>query len=486
MRGREAGDPAADDHDVRSRRPARSRVTGSRRVHRSTTRASTSGSVSGSTPWPRLNTCPGSPRAAVEHRADLRPRRAARGASSDGRVEVALQRDARSDPARRPRRAAPGSRRRPRRRRPRPSAPSSSPVPTPKWIRGTAARSAAAAPPRPAPRPSAAARTRGSPPATARRPTSRTAAPRSTPARPARAGTSPAIRGQPVEQVVPQLRVAVHQRLGALVVAARAALDQVGRQRERRAGEADQRRRRRARRPAAAPPRATGSTASVARAGAARRARRASRIGVGDHRADARHDVQVDADRLERHHDVAEQDRRVDAVAADRLQGDLGDQVGPQARVEHRRCPSRGRAVLRQRAAGLPHEPHRRVRHRLAPAGAQERRARQAGGSRRSRRSRVDRRTRDAVTTPPDGDQGDAGERRDHPDVLHRPQPLAVHEPGRSTVTTGYSEPEHRDQRDQAAAAGQGEQAVGGGVAEPDDGEQRDVPAGQPAERCAR
>ena len=35
--------------------------------------------------------------------------------------------------------------------------------------------------------------------------------------------------------------------------------------------------------------------------------------------------------------------------------------------------PSRQLAVLRQRATGLPHEPHRRVRHRLAPAGAQER-----------------------------------------------------------------------------------------------------------------
>ena len=37
------------------------------------------------------------------------------------------------------------------------------------------------------------------------------------------------------------LRLAEHHRLGAFVVAARAALDQVGRQRERRAGEADQR-----------------------------------------------------------------------------------------------------------------------------------------------------------------------------------------------------------------------------------------------------
>ena len=47
--------------------------------------------------------------------------------------------------------------------------------------------------------------------------------------------------GQRRHQRVPGLGLAEHHRLGALVVAARAALDQVGRQRERRAGEADQR-----------------------------------------------------------------------------------------------------------------------------------------------------------------------------------------------------------------------------------------------------
>ena len=55
----------------------------------------------------------------------------------------------------------------------------------------------------------------------------------------------------------------------------------------------------------------------------------------GDDRTDAGHDVEVDADRLERQHDVGEEDRRVDAVAAHRLQGDLGDQVGVHAGLEH-------------------------------------------------------------------------------------------------------------------------------------------------------
>ncbi len=47
--------------------------------------------------------------------------------------------------------------------------------------------------------------------------------------------------GQPVQQGVPQLGVAVHQRLGLRVVLARPAFHQVAGQGERRAGEADQR-----------------------------------------------------------------------------------------------------------------------------------------------------------------------------------------------------------------------------------------------------
>ena len=50
-------------------------------------------------------------------------------------------------------------------------------------------------------------------------------------------------RGQLLQQRVPHVGSAVHQRLGVGVVAARTALDEVGRERERRAGEADERRR---------------------------------------------------------------------------------------------------------------------------------------------------------------------------------------------------------------------------------------------------
>lgn len=57
--------------------------------------------------------------------------------------------------------------------------------------------------------------------------------------------------------------------------------------------------------------------------------------GALDDRADAGLDVEVDADGLQRHDDVAEVDRRVHVVPAHGLEGDLGDQVGPHAGVEH-------------------------------------------------------------------------------------------------------------------------------------------------------
>ncbi len=172
-----------------------------------------------------------------------------------------------------------------------------------------------------------------------------------------------------VQQVGPELGVAVHHRLGVLVRPRRAALDEVARQGERRAGEADQRGRaelvdEHADR--------LGDVGDVlggqvpqpleVRAGAHR---------LLDDRADAGLDVEVDADGLQGHDDVAEVDRRVDVVAADRLQGDLGDQLGAHAGLEHRDALAH-LAVLRQGAPGLPHEPHGGMRHGFAPARLEE------------------------------------------------------------------------------------------------------------------
>jgi hypothetical protein len=161
----------------------------------------------------------------------------------------------------------------------------------------------------------------------------------------------------------------VQECLGAFVVARRATLDEVRREGERRPGEGDERR-----------------AAELADELAHRLAHIADVVGLErpqprhvrgrSHRlrhdgADARHDVEVDPDRLERQHDVAEQDRCVDAVAAYRLERDLGDEVGPRAGLEHPDARADG-AVLRQAAPRLAHEPHRRARNRLATAGARE------------------------------------------------------------------------------------------------------------------
>src|SRR5271165_2717174 len=90
------------------------------------------------------------------------------------------------------------------------------------------------------------------------------------------------------------------------------------------------------------------------------------------HRPDARLDVNADAYRAQRDHDVAEDDGRVDVIPTHRLQRDLGDQVRDRARVQHP-GPSAQRAVLGQRAPRLTHVPDWRVRHFLPSAGEQER-----------------------------------------------------------------------------------------------------------------
>ncbi len=320
----------------------------------STMRVSTSGSVSGGTPWPRLKMCPSAARPCVDdaaHRAlDHRPA----GASSAG--------------SRLPCTTAPGPSRRAasssgtRQSTPTTSAPaariagSSSPVPTPKWMRGT--RAGQRLEHRAAVRQHELARSRR---ATAHRPTSRTAGPPRRPASICTRRNSRAIDGQPAEQRVPQLRVAVHQRLGPGVVPRRAALDQVAGQRERRAGEADQRRRRRARRRAARTAAVTYGT-SPASSGA-------QRVQVGGGRGSARRPPGRRPATMSMPTPMATSgttmsENRIAASTPWRRTGCRVISVirsGVAAGVEHRGAGPQ-RAVLRQRAAGLAHEPHRRVR----------------------------------------------------------------------------------------------------------------------------
>ena len=91
---------------------------------------------------------------------------------------------------------------------------------------------------------------------------------------------------------------------------------------------------------------------------------------VSDHRTDISDDVEFDPRPAQRDDDVGEQDRRVDTMPADRLQGDLADQLGVETRLHHGVLGPQ-HAVFRQRATGLPHEPDRRPRRRAPGGGGQ-------------------------------------------------------------------------------------------------------------------
>ena len=102
-------------------------------------------------------------------------------------------------------------------------------------------------------------------------------------------------------------------------------------------------------------------------------------IGVGRKRVQLRRIVQRLQPRpfasLERHraaervrHDqnIGEQDRGIEAEAADRLQRDFRCKLGREAQIEKAPRALAQRAIFRQIAPGLAHEPHRRRRLRAA------------------------------------------------------------------------------------------------------------------------
>ena len=195
-------------------------------------------------------------------------------------------------------------------------------------------------------------------------------------------------------QRVPHVRRGVHERLGALVVAARAALDEVGRERERRAGEADERRADPARAAAGRPRRRPGRPARRPGWAADRRPPRCAPAQPTTGPVPG-HDVDVDPGGVQRHDDVAEQDRRVHPVPADRLHRDLARQLGRQAGGEHAGVGAQ-RPVLGQRPPRLAHEPHRHVRRTPTAGGDEERGVAQVAARPRSRAARP-RRVRDRL-----------------------------------------------------------------------------------------
>ena len=93
------------------------------------------------------------------------------------------------------------------------------------------------------------------------------------------------------------------------------------------------------------------------------------RTGLGELRP--RVERHLAAERFERQQDVREDDRGVEREAAQRLQRDLDRQLRRLAQREEVDLLTQ-RAVLRQVAAGLAHDPQRRAIDRLAPARPEE------------------------------------------------------------------------------------------------------------------
>ena len=176
--------------------------------------------------------------------------------------------------------------------------------------------------------------------------------------------------GEALEQRVPDLGLAVHQLLGGEEVAAAATLDEVARDRERRAAEADQRLLR-------------GQLPANEADGLERLLRRsvgpqAVDVGRGtdrvlDHRAHAFDELDVEAHGQHRRHDVREENGGIDAVTLHRLERHLRAELRRSGQLEEAVTLSQ-RPVLGKRTPRLAHEPHRRALDRLAAAGADEKR----------------------------------------------------------------------------------------------------------------
>ena len=99
---------------------------------------------------------------------------------------------------------------------------------------------------------------------------------------------------------------------------------------------------------------------------------------IGD-RTDPRLDIDAETDGVDGYDDVGVQDGGVDAVAADRLEGDFRGQIGKLDGVEDAAFASDG-PILGQRSSGLAHEPHGDMARGLTPACSQERTVAQGVG----------------------------------------------------------------------------------------------------------
>ena len=173
-----------------------------------------------------------------------------------------------------------------------------------------------------------------------------------------------------VHQPVPDGRLPVHEPLGFDVVPRGAPFNRVAGQRERRAGEADQRHA--SIEPAAGQRNGVRHIAEFAPVDQLERVHvRARPDGVVDHGSLAFLEREAEAHRLEREQNVGEDNRGIEREAVDRLKRDLRRQLGRLADFEDGMLRADG-PVFRHVAAGLPHEPHRHAVRGLAATGFEE------------------------------------------------------------------------------------------------------------------
>ena len=178
-------------------------------------------------------------------------------------------------------------------------------------------------------------------------------------------------------QRVEEHRILMHEALESGEVLGSRALDHVRRERERSAGESDQGHRGRER-PAEPAHGLHDEPERFERVGPAEPAhvvRRPHR--VRDHRGGV--ELQLDPHRLDRNQDVGEENRRVEAEAADRLERHLDGEVRRLAEREEINLLA-NLAIFRKIAARLTHEPDRGGLHALTAAGPQEERVRPGAG----------------------------------------------------------------------------------------------------------
>ena len=184
-----------------------------------------------------------------------------------------------------------------------------------------------------------------------------------------RAEEDPGDIRRPGHEGVPGVGVGMHERAGAEVVLRGSPLHEIRREGERGTGEADEWGRAELLDGAGDAGGDRGECGGIEVTQRSHIRRRPDRR--SEDRTATRHDVDVDARQLEGNHDVTEEDRRVHPMTAPGLKGDLARELRIEARVEHRRSDAQG-TVLRKRAAGLPHEPHRRHLGTVTTVGADD------------------------------------------------------------------------------------------------------------------